>query len=825
MITLYDTLYTNTDIWPIRSNSQTLDVDISTPGKYISSYYDMNTEYVFQGDWYSILQEWIWEMFVDSETIPWKVFVFALNTAATIDLKDSETWELYTSIYLYPHMYAEFTPSRGRFVKWADMIRIDTVFNIGYVYESLKNGKMDTISQRYLDSDDTFFAQTLQRIKNLQASSRKILESFKDQEIEILDSYEIAWRYTSLFVNDAKKIVILKNRILKYIVTILNSQKIDESIITKTLVEIWKLKELDGQEYEEIDFLIKNLMYLNNSDTQVDTSVSKLMLSSLIYNNLSTEQENFLLFAFSIFSNYDATWFFNINFFDIFLSSFSTFRPVEEDVSIIWNSEYQYFSYFLEKNISALILDDTSEINIVFINNILKKHINNWTVSYDASIVSRISGLYVYAQMLQEIDIFLRQKYFFPERDDIGLLRINPSEAYDVLQMTELSKQIQDIFIIFERNEKFLDDADLRDTAIKKDFKFYRKKLEEYFAALESYDLYVTKYDTLQQKIISIDTINQKQEDLRVLSQQEIQSYLSRFRWLDISRSQVSIINDRYYSIDNVKISGKTFSFDIYPFDDFRLTNIVVDNVLQNVQYKLSTIEENLKNSPWATSEDDINGFEWFFINTFFRTSSNTNIEEYVEQEVKQSENKAEIVFKRDKLLGINGEFADILSFLPISYGDISLVRKNNTYDIFIDDTTIYLAGIDMIFSAQYFLNQIDHHFIDIRLINNESFPRLQLKITGKVGIQDIETVLWDITRVVSNISWITSILESLWNTPNILYVTYSPYNKKTSIKFDLRGENYTMWITDAEIESLYRGTDQLITRPIQPSQLENFLP
>lgn len=820
-INLYDSLYSNKKDVNISFSSGSWEVLVTPPWKYISSYYDIQREYTFIWEWYTILQEWIWEIFIDSESTPGKVFVFTLNTSATVTLEDSITNEKYTEIYLYPHMYIEFSPSRWKLLKWGDRLLVEIQTNLWYVSEL--NNNSDTISKRYLDHEDGFFSNTIQKIKSLQASAKNILDQFKNQDIDTILWYEIVNKYNSLFVNDEKKKVILKNKILTHVVSILNSQRIDEELINNTKWDLQLLKEYSDIEYTDMMSFLSHLIYLNNIEIQIDTSVSKFMFSSLLYDDLVIEKEDFLLLWYSIFSTYDVSWFFNIHFFDHFLSTFETFKTIDNTSEVIWSSEYQYFSYFLERNISHLINSNSSQVDLESINKILERNINLWIKSYDGSKIWRISGLFVYSWLLKELDIFLRNKFFLANRDSIWLLQINVEESYNVAQMTRLSKMVSDIFIIYDRNEKFLDSQNLRDISIRKDFDISRKKLEEYFSALESYDLYVSKYDELRQEIINIDTINNTQWPSNNLSKESIQKYLSRFRGLDIGKASVSIVDDRYYVVDNVVISGKMFSFDIYPWDDYKLTNIVIDNVEQYVQYKLWLLDSTT--SAWENGiEDD---FSYFFINTFFRNEPDIDIEEFEVKELLETEDKAEIVFKRDKLLWDSGEFADILDTIAIAYNDIRLERKSTNYDIFITNANLQLWWTQLSFAAQYNLTQIDHHFTNINIssIDSPSGAKFQLKISWKVHIQDIENMLQNLGSIISSIWKIGFQLDNAWYFYEKMYVTYSSFNQKTSIKVDLNGETYTIWLANEEITSLYTWTTKLIESPISIQNLEIHLP
>ncbi len=80
--------------------------------RIISSFRNIHHRYEFVGKNFLIQQEGIGELFIDTQTFPDRVLVFALTASAKISLQSSDGSESYSDIFLTPHMYLEFDPSK-----------------------------------------------------------------------------------------------------------------------------------------------------------------------------------------------------------------------------------------------------------------------------------------------------------------------------------------------------------------------------------------------------------------------------------------------------------------------------------------------------------------------------------------------------------------------------------------------------------------------------------------------------------------------------------------------------------------------------------------
>jgi len=817
-LSLFESVYSNVQVESYTFSGSSLELDIKKPWLYMSSFYDIVRDYVFIWDGYKITQEGIGEVFIDSESYPWKILVYSTNTSITVELQNTESWDIYTDMYLYPHMYAEITPSRWKLLNGADMIRVDTIFNMWFTAWSEWE---DTVISRYIWDEGSFYNYTIKLIRNSHMSAQNILEIFRSQE-DFLSLWSLKIdEYSMLFVNRHKKKLILKNIILQDIIQLLKLTWSDTSLIWDIRKNMSKLQAYDSTEYKQMQGIIENLIYLNNTDINLETSISKIMLSLLKYPDIVEEKELFLLYGFSIFSNLEFSGVLNYTFFRNFLESFNGFIFEESDiVSENTKKRYQYFSFYLEKNLLFLMNRETRQnIDISLISDILDKHVWLWVRSYDSDVISRVTGLYVYNTLLENIQVFVKNRYFEESRDQYGLLQIGEKASYSSSEMSSFGVNIEKVFTIYERNKKFLNSENGRDIAIWKDFEISQAWLREYFAALESYDLYASEYDLLKNEIKNLGTFNSAYEQ-SLLSKNEITLYLSQFSWLNLLNTSVTIIDDTHYSLVDVNVLGQKLSFDIYPNDSYKMTNIFLDGIAQNTQYKLDNIILDDRSWVWNS----------FFLTTFgWWTGNQKQVEIFEEKSIRTSEDPAEIIFKRDKLLGLNWEFESILDIIPIKYNNIRLDRQVDGYDIYIENVPLFIAGKKYVFEAQYLLNDTEHHFINIRFTDEvlsfkETLP-MQTIISWKVFVSDMPKLVKQLTTLTYTALKINSKISDLRRDIDTMVINYSYSSKKTLIKFDSWWENYTISIsTDGEnIDSIFRWITRLTNGTIPPDDIEKY--
>lgn len=815
-----------------------MNLTIESGNKYLTSFRDIRKQYSFSGTGYTIKQEWIGEVLIDTQSKPGKVLIFPINSPLTVTLHNVSKTQEYTDIYMTPHMYLELQPSRWKFLKNADVLRVQTVYKIGYIAERILYWWDESPIKIYDISENGFLWRSFKYIWMSDVKTQKLLSQFEYQEVGKISWWESIQRYTNLFVNDEKKKIFYKNMILSNLLKLVELRKYDQVLVNTLQKDFVNLRELDEESYQELVVFREKLNEILSSDYRKDYIIPKMALANLSLEEDLDQSIYFPLYSYSLFSLYEISWDFSPNILHKFLQSFSTFAEKKSDNEVSQKLRSQYFSYFLEWYLSYLLENGNRDEDLDSIIDTLTNYINISQVSYGNTITSRVTLLYVYNEILEKIDNFLRKEYFLEERNAGGILEKDWEHKASVKSISWLEKLTKQIFEIFDNQESILDDSNTRDSSIKKDILLRRERFKEYFLALTNYELYVQQYDQSKQNVLNLDIFDDEDS---VLSVNQMHDYLSWFFGLDLENASIEIIDDYFFHIENVFIVGSRFDFDIYPYASYKIENIVKDGEKSSFVYKLWLIEWLWEEKKKVAIEEERWRYDFsrFFLLTFFADNS-TTVEEYIKDDVKLSEDKTEIIFKRDWLLGDKWEFSDLKWFLKIEYNDLKVVKDNLLYDIFINDAELELQISNAwsvmnqvwLLNAQYILNDTDHYFTDIglRLYRNGKiwedyilFWWKVFEIQGNVNITDLEKVM---ENVISPVILYDTLYNSiLWTYPNVdIQLVYSVHNQKMSFKFDYEGKKYTILLADNMIEKIYKGTQKLISQPINIVDITDYL-
>ncbi len=820
-----------------------LEINISSWEEYLSSFRDLRKEYIFKGDGYRIRQEGIGEVYIDTSTKPWKVLVLSLNTYLHISLTSKQWNETYTDIFLAPHMYLEFQPSRGKLLKNADVVRIQTVYKMWYIGDNIFHAYKNSFFTAYNIWDTSFFFQILEYIKDKDGENKKILLDIQKQKVWKIPWYETLQRYSQLFVNKEKKKVFYKNIILEQFLDFTFLQKYDAEKIRKISRDIKKLKSLDIEAYNEILGVQERIYQIVSSSYLKEFIVPKMLFTMLDSWKEYSEKYYFSLYAYSLFSLYDFQGVFSYD------TSYKFLQAFEKSIWR-WNEKkkekklrYQYFTYFLQKQLSYLLQRENPSSNITSIIDTLTSYIKISSYSYDGDPTDRITSLYVYNEILKQIDTFLRTEYFLQERNDLNLLETHTKNKITTQDLSKFKKQIYTIFDIYEKNKSLLSVTNSRDQSIKKGITLRKKRIIEYLDALENYQTYTSKYDISKKDLLNLDVYSTEENE--VLTKDKILKYLSRFVWLNLENIKIDIIENKdqepYYHIENIFILGSEFSFDVYPRSSYRLENLIVDTKPLSFVYKLSIIESEWEKKYETASKDEKNKFDFtrFFLITFSSQGS-TEVEEYIVKKPQYNEDKTEVVFKRNKLLWSKGEFNILRNILPLEYNNIRVEKKGRLYNIFIENAEIRVSimesgnqkEINGIFSWEYVLNTVDHYFTKVSLelyrdkekdINRRMFWGNSIYIAGKIHLVSFEEEMKKMLSFIASYESIYSIIHSQFSNSSI-NMQYTLRNNNMSFKFDSQEKKYTIIFANGKVERIYKGTEKLLWEPINISDIVQYL-
>lgn len=175
-----------------------------------------------------------------------------INTPIELSLTSIDGTEIYTKIFLTPHMYLEFQPARGKFLKNADAIRVETIYQLGYLEEDIFQAKDHIFLKKYTGEEKPFFTSVISDIRLQNNEVEKLLKEYRSYKVGKIPGYETIQKYVHLFVNEEKKKVFYKNLVLGNFVDLLSGDKYDETMVKNTQKNLEFLRSLDVTSYDEM---------------------------------------------------------------------------------------------------------------------------------------------------------------------------------------------------------------------------------------------------------------------------------------------------------------------------------------------------------------------------------------------------------------------------------------------------------------------------------------------------------------------------------------------------------------------------------------------
>jgi hypothetical protein len=815
------------------------DVNISRQWKYLSSFRSIGERSTFSGTGFVITQEGVWEIFFDTVSTPWKVFVYSINTPVTLSLMSDDSAEKYVDIHLTPHMYIEFKANRGRDLKNADRIRIGTVFKLGYLGAPGVYSEGEEYIKKYFESEDDFLSTISSYIAISDQELHDLLYTFSQQSVSQMPGYDMIQRYITLFVNDEKKVVFYKNKVLEWYLKMLKIESMDKKISIQTNKDLQKLKSLNLWAYNELTELQEKIITALYASSEEQFTIPKLLFSFFLDEELIDESWYFPLYGFSLFNIYDRSNTFSYELSRKFLQSFPVYVESLNITDIELELRYDYFLYYLEKQLLYLFNTDEASKNITSLIVTFENYANTTLRHDDYSKVARVSRLFVFSDILKNIDTFLRSKYFLVERDQSGLLVLHPGNTMTVKNVIDLKTNIWLLYDTYDKDKKYLDDTSSRDVWIISNIIETRDKIDEYLLALANYEEYKTEYDISKTSLLSLDTFSQGDDNTPTLD--KIRTYLWQFIWISSLEIPITIEDGIYYKIEKLNISGTEFSFHLFPSPEYKMTDIKIDGVKKPIQYKLWNIKQDWREQ-YKTAPDDqrhLFDFSRFFLLTFFQ-KDDINIEEFITTTNIQ-EDKTEIVFKKDILLWNPWEFTTLKDYLNIEYKDITLEKSGKNYKIFLGDidfvVPIMKEGWENkiyrgILQSEYVLNSTDHYFkwVSLQIYRDHDdikkgmlFNDKPILIGWKIHITDMEDVL---KALMQQVTFYTSIYGELNSIQGIqdISLQYMVFNDKLSIKLASQEKKYTILLRSWELESIYKWISKVGSWDTPLSDIKNYI-
>ncbi len=766
---------------------------------------DMSYEYEIFHKWFRIDVTSAWKFYIDT-TQSSDIKIFSLDGIIRVTLVDStkdmtnvddiSTKDM-TNIILYPHMYFSFNSIRNSFLKNADLFRVSSVAHITYLSNIHWDIAKSIFSQMYTTSDDVkeqflnqFFSYSQQK-SNHSKNIRDILLQDNVTNIPWL-----AWiqKYRFLFFNDAKKKVFLKNYALFYINDALRKNdsvwwNIDE---IKNLIS--QLREIDSsgftdlqdivsyyykflfsygtqKDLEKIFFLWNILWHINDTWDLSPTLTSSVFLNNMyqnFHNNIGTNRSlhsSILHYIDFLFQEHRIT-------FD--RNNYVIQVPEKSLISL------DYIAFFLS---NILIYDTTFEseqqVND-FANMLWVYYAINSRLAVEKKWTQTENILLEYEKVLQSVLAKMRQHFFEPRMSSQDLLVQKPGMSFSSKTMNDLNQSLQLLFRFFDSYKGHLTE---KNQPIRNVFERYKTQLKEYIAAAGNYSQYLTEYDTSKKDLLPTQTIWEQGNQSQLLNAQRINNFLASFEQVDISHMTKTLKNNEYYIVENFQVWNLILKFELYPLRNNTIENIYVNEELKNNSYELDTLEEIYKKAAQNMSSSDPEeaqkyNFKRFFVTTFLSSNSSSDIT-FFDAPVWDSsqEDRTIVVFKRDKLLGSDGEFSVLKWFMEIPFSSLDVRRNTSSgYDIVIRDAKLSLNSnqkdIIWTFQSQYLFSQTQHDFQDMKILfqiqeNDHIYNMLwgnSLRIPWTINILSIK---WQMQGIIDTLvvhGFVYDVIQSqLW--------------------------------------------------------------
>lgn len=746
---------------------------------YIFDLYDLTNNYTIDGTVFKITPKSPGKIFVDNRNIQ-NIKIFSFD--AIFDVSLMTEWKEMTNISLYTKMYLWFNASRNKFLKNADLFKIENISNIFYVKESIlnTNNKMSYLFLRKINPKNDIVVNTFLNNFFSLAYSQEEINKYNESKIFWLSTKWLNWfdyinKYFIFFFNDEKKIIYYKKDIINNLNKLFKkNENINKENILRSLEN---LKALDIKEYNTfrniLYYYYDNILKINS----IEYTDKTFLFSEIIFKDKANSKFSLLKSSFFLNKIYslinNKTYnndYLQSNFLNFLKYYFEENNLKLEDnffITIKNNTNFIKIDYllFFIKNILLFNLNLSDSKNQQNIFNILKIYINigqniNKINDFQKSETLIVENFWIMDKLLKEV----KRSFFDDQLNENWLLIISKKNELTSESINALH-EIMTNFLNFYKNKKSV----LSEKNNIYNNKYNQSNIQyiEYYDALNNYPGYLIKYDKVSRDLFDTKTIGEDKNEI-VLSQENLLSYLNTFEWLDLSNVTLSINKD-YYKIDNLNINGENFSFHLYPLEFYRMDNIVRSGKKLSLSYELSGIKHDwdIKFEDADDESKDKFDFKKFFINIFF-TINEIKKEDFVLDETWiENEDKIIWIFKRDKLLSERGEFTSLKWFLDLKYKDIKVSLNNNIYDISLENillkTSITLkweqVSVVWIFNSKYVFNQKDHYFKNISLKFYHSdlysegekvflFDGKALKIDKNINIVDfkseINTIITD---------------------------------------------------------------------------------
>ncbi|MCD5380649.1 hypothetical protein LR004_01870 [Candidatus Gracilibacteria bacterium] len=787
-IDIFTSIYSDNTNYNITTNKDIVDIKIGTGTYIINSITPFKRVHIDAGDYQIILDN---GGMIYIENGGSKSLIASLNSLAEVQFY--KKGEQGVNMYLYPHMYLGFKPSSLQGETKFDSLRISQLATLGYFSEDFSNILAGDFSK--LISNGKLLGKILDIITLKKKNNNSILESNIPDNIDEIPGMEYIEKYFLLFYNERKKLVYHQNKILEGIIKLLESNEINNNLISEIETNLKVVKSLDGNKYTEMLKLIDNFSHLAFDSLNNDvlySNFSLLNINSYGYSNVST---------WNLSKDFDRL---NFN------GEKTFYNKIQKNYSkgLEGDEIMQDYYLFFVRNIILNGFEDESLGEDYFnkLVDIFNQYSNNLrVVTTDDKIGSgdstrEITNIVYNERILKAIRNALLSRYF-GERNSKNLLVRTKEKITNVIVFEEAVNHLHKYY----SNGKILLEGNLlRYSKTIQNYELLDKQFGEYFSALKNYSKYQKTYSYEEVIVIS-------DENNKGLTRDKFIEYMKNFNGVDLSSIKLEIVDDGYI-INNISIDSKLFSFFLNPYRGNRLMDILAKDNTFEINSKEGIFYNQLGNTTYEMDEEqkkyeklldkakdenrDRLDFKNFFKNNFFPQESLTKIscEEDINCKGRDLElqNDDELIqlFKTATLLGDRGEFRNIRKILDIKYVNLHVNRIDRSdFEISIDNASVSMAItkdrksklILADFDSEYKLDG-NHYFYNIiikpyiistRGDREYMFKDIPLHITGDIGINVFEDGIKDIFTKLDyiNLKYKNYLLK---NTGKVTMIEYS---------------------------------------------------
>ncbi|MDD5770425.1 MAG: hypothetical protein PHE25_05645, partial [Candidatus Gracilibacteria bacterium] len=617
-VNLIDKVYFSSKNYSKKINNNNIVFQIGSGGIFIFDLYDLTNNFNINGDTFYIKPKSPGKIFIDNRNNE-DIKIFSFDSIFDLSLKNNG--QEMTKLAIYPKIFFGFSSSRNKFLKNADLLRIDTLSNIFYFNQNFltKENKINFLFfKKIYSKNDGITFDFLNVFLSLVYSSDKTNKYNPDNINSNLflggqiDGYDYINRYFLIFLNDEKKIIYYEKNIINNLNKLFkNKERIDKD---ETIDSLNGLKELNKVEYDKfikiIYYYYDNLLKINSLD-YIDNT---FLLSEIILNHKSGTNLSFLKSSFFLNKVYflinNKTY--ELDYLQTSLLEFLSYYlkenhiNIENDYSIKVENKniiktMEYLSFFI-KNILLynVKFSDVNNIkNILGIYNIyinFKININNFS-NFQKSGTIIIENSFIIDKILYEI----RNNFFKNDLNKDGLLELSDKNTLDSDKLDLLNNVVNSFFNFYKLRKGGLEKKDQIYNDI---YAKNRLTYTQYYDALKNYSEYRINYNKKSITLLETQTLLEQKNQI-ILSKQNLIDYLSYFEGLDMSKLDFEIIKNQHYEIRDLYINGEKFSFDLYPLESNGMKNIFRNGEKLTSTYDLDNVKYT-----WDKAYQDANDDE-----------------------------------------------------------------------------------------------------------------------------------------------------------------------------------------------------------------------